>query len=129
MDRDTHRSQLVHPRLQSNYGCRGNNPPRRPPHDYEPGNDLDSFSAFSNRLRAIQWPATFKPTGIEKYDGESYPKTWLRTYSIVVRAANGDNDIMAAYFPVMMGHHALNWLEALPAGSINSWQDLCNAFV
>ena len=29
----------------------------------------------------------------------------------------------------MMGSHALNWLEALPAGSINSWQDLCNAFV
>ena len=71
--------------------------------DYEPSNDLDGFSAFSNRLRAIQWPATFKPTGIEKYDGESDPKTWLRTYSIAVRAARGDNDIMAANFPVMMG--------------------------
>jgi hypothetical protein len=93
---------------RQNRGCRGNNPPRRPRRDYEPGNDLDGFSAFSNRLRAIQWPATFKPTGIEKYDGESDPKTWLRTYSIVVRAACGDNDIMAAYFPVMMGRHALN---------------------
>jgi len=41
----------------------------------------------------------------------------------------GDNDIMVAYFLVMMGHQALNLLEALPAGSINSWQDLCNAFV
>ena len=28
-----------------------------------------------------------------------------------------------------MGPQALNWLEALPAGSINSWQDLCNTFV
>ena len=28
-----------------------------------------------------------------------------------------------------MGPQALNWLEALPAGSINSWQDLYNAFV
>jgi hypothetical protein len=36
---------------------------------------------------------------------------------------------MAAYFLVMMGPQALNWLEALPAGSINSWQDLCNAFI
>ena len=36
---------------------------------------------------------------------------------------------MATYFPVIMGRHALNWLEALPAGSINSWQDLCSAFV
>ena len=101
----------------------------RPRRDYEPGNDLDSFSAFSHQLRAIQWSATFKPTGIEKYDGESDPKTWLCTYSNVVRAARSDNDIMAAYFPVMMGRHALNWLEALPAGSINSYEDLCNAFV
>ena len=29
----------------------------------------------------------------------------------------------------MMGCHALNWLEALPAGSIKRWQDLCNAFI
>ena len=36
---------------------------------------------------------------------------------------------MAAYFPLMMSRHAQNWLESLPAGSINSWQDLCTAFV
>ena len=66
---------------------------------------------------------------IEKYDGESDPNTWLHTYCIAVRVASGENDIMDSYFLVMMGRHALNWLEALPAGSINSWQDLCNAFV
>ena len=91
-----------------NRGRRGDNPPRRPRCDHKPDNDLDGFSAFSSRLRAIQWPATFKPTGIEKYDDESDPKMWLRTYSIAVRAASGDNDIMAAYFPVMMGRHTLN---------------------
>ena len=96
------------------------NHPRRPRRDYEPDNNLDGFSAFSSQFWAIQWPATFKPTGIKKYDGESDPKMWLRTYSIAVRAARGDNDIMAAYFPVMMGRHALNWLKVLPAGSINS---------
>ena len=48
---------------------------------------------------------------------------------LVHHRPSGDNDIMAAYFLVMMGRHALNWLEALPAGSINSWQDLCSAFV
>ncbi|XP_039834394.1 uncharacterized protein LOC120695151 [Panicum virgatum] len=97
--------------------------------DYDLTDDLDGFSAFSDRLRAIQWPATFKPVGIEKFDGESDPKTWLRTYAIAVRAAYGNNDIMAAYFPVMMSRQGQNWLEALPAGSINSWQDLCTAFV
>ena len=94
-----------------------NNPPRQRMNiviDDDPCNDLDSFFAFSNRLLAIQWPATFKPVGFEKFDSESDPKTWLRTYSIAVHAANGNND---------------NWLEALLAGSVNSWQDLCTTFV
>jgi hypothetical protein len=29
----------------------------------------------------------------------------------------------------MMSRQTQNWLENLPAGSINSWQDLCTAFV
>ena len=32
----------------------------------------------------------------------SFSKTWMRIYSVVVRAANGNNDIVAAYFLVMM---------------------------
>ena len=42
-----------------------NNRDRRPHEDdYDLAADLDGFSAFSDRLRAIQWPATFKPAGI-----------------------------------------------------------------
>ena len=36
---------------------------------------------------------------------------------------------MAAYFPMMMSRQVLNWLESLPTGTINNWQDLCTAFV
>ncbi|RLN05103.1 hypothetical protein C2845_PM13G05960 [Panicum miliaceum] len=91
--------------------------------------DLDGFSAFSNRLHGVSWPSTFKPVGIVKFDGNSDPKTWLCTYSIAVRAVNGNNDIMAAYFPVMMSRQALNGLEGFRPGSINSWQELFMAFV
>jgi hypothetical protein len=62
-----------------NRGRRDDNRPRRPRRDDDTGNDLDCFSTFSRWLRAIQWPATFKPTGIKKYDGKSDPKTWLCT--------------------------------------------------
>ena len=65
-------------RIRNNRDCR----PRDD--DYDLADDLDGFSAFSDRLRAIQWPTTLKPVGIKKFDGESDPKTWLRTYSIVV---------------------------------------------
>ncbi|RLM55154.1 putative gag-pol precursor [Panicum miliaceum] len=76
--------------------------------DNDVGGDLDGFSAFFNGLQGISWPATFKPIGINKFDGDSDPRTWLRTYSIALWAANGNNDIMAAYFPVMMSRQALN---------------------
>ena len=65
----------------------GNNPPRRLACDIidlELGNDLDGFVAFSNWIWGIQWPATFKPVGIDKFNGELDPKTLLRTYSIAV---------------------------------------------
>ena len=78
-------------------GANRNNRDHQPRgNDYNPADDLDGFSAFSDRLRAIQWPATFKPVGIEKFDFESDPKTWLRTYAIAIRAANDNNDIMMA---------------------------------
>jgi hypothetical protein len=52
-----------------------------------------------------------------------------QTYSIAVRAANSNNDIIVANFPVMMSRQALNWLDGLHPGSINSWQDFCTTFV
>jgi hypothetical protein len=71
----------------------------------------------------------FKPVGINKFNGDSNPKTWIRTYSIAMRVANGNNDIMAVYFLVMMSFQALNWIEGHRPGFINSCQDLCAAFV
>jgi hypothetical protein len=38
----------------------------------------------------------FKPLRIDKFDGDSDPRTWLRIYSTTVQAANSNNDIMAA---------------------------------
>ncbi|RLN03999.1 hypothetical protein C2845_PM13G02950 [Panicum miliaceum] len=54
---------------------------------------------------------------------------WLRTYNIAVKAASGNNDIMAAYFPVMMSRQGLNCFEGPSSRSINNWKDLCTAFV
>ena len=91
--------------------------------------DYDDFAAFSTRIRAIRWPTGFKPTGIEKYDGVSDAKLWIRTYSTAIRAAGGTIDTMAAYFPVMMGPAGQTWLTGLVLGSIDSWKDLCNRFI
>jgi hypothetical protein len=55
-----------------------------------------------------------------------YPST--STYYVAVKAAGGNFDHMAAYFPLVMGDTPSLWLNNLPAGSITSWADLSQAF-
>jgi hypothetical protein len=52
----------------------------------------------------------------------------LSTYYVAVKAADGNFDHMAAYFPLVMGDTLSLWLNNLPASSITSWADLSQAF-
>jgi hypothetical protein len=52
----------------------------------------------------------------------------LSTYYIAIKAAGGNFDHMAAYFPLVMGDVPWLWLNNLPAGSIMSWVELSQAF-
>jgi hypothetical protein len=75
----------------------------------------------------VSYPDNFKPN-IQKYDGRSDPNICLSTYYVAVKAAGGNFDHMAAYFPLVMGDAPSIWLNNLPAGSITSWADLSQAF-
>jgi hypothetical protein len=88
---------------------------------------LTAFPALAPRLRSVAYPDNFKPN-IQKYDGRSDPNIWLSTYYVAVKAAGGNFDHMAAYFPLVMGDAPSLWLNNLPAGSITSWADLSQAF-
>ena len=54
------------------------------------------------RLRVIRWPMGFKVLGVNTYDEKANPALWLTLYKIVVRAAGGDEDVMANYLPIML---------------------------
>ncbi|RLM64623.1 hypothetical protein C2845_PM16G03910 [Panicum miliaceum] len=81
-----------------NRGRRGHDDQQRPPRPLPPA-PINPYH---------QSPSTSKPVSIDKFDSDSDPKTWIRTYSIIVHSGNGNNDIMAAYFSVMMSRQALN---------------------
>jgi hypothetical protein len=53
----------------------------------------------------------------------------LSTYYIAVKAAGGNFNHMAAYFPLVVCDALSLWLKNLPAGSITSWADLSQAFM
>nr|AAX96316.1 retrotransposon protein, putative, Ty3-gypsy sub-class [Oryza sativa Japonica Group]ABA91738.1 retrotransposon protein, putative, Ty3-gypsy subclass [Oryza sativa Japonica Group] len=44
--------------------------------------DVDGVAAFTSDLRRVDWPAGFKPTEIEKYDGTTNPESWLTVYEL-----------------------------------------------
>jgi hypothetical protein len=88
---------------------------------------LTSFPALAPCLRSVAYPDNFKPN-IQKSDGRSDPNIWLSTYYAAVKAASGNFDHMAAYFPLVMDDAPSLWLNNLPAGSITSWADLSQAF-
>ena len=77
----------------------------------------------------MNWPAGFKPTGIEKYDGTTNPESWLTVYGLAIHAAGGDSKAMANYLPVALADSARSWLHGLPLGMIGSWAELRDHFI
>jgi hypothetical protein len=89
--------------------------------------DITALIALAPRLRSVTYPDNFKPN-LQKYDRSSDPNIWLSTYYVSVKAAGGNFDHMAAYFPLVMGDAPSLWLNNLLAGNITSWADLSHAF-
>jgi hypothetical protein len=63
---------------------------------------ITAFPTMAPCLRSVAYPNNFKPN-IQKYDGRSDPNIWLSVYYVAVKAAGGNFDHMAAYFPMVMG--------------------------
>jgi hypothetical protein len=101
--------------------------PHHSPDRYD--DDVDGVAAFTSDLRRVDWPAGFKPTGIEKYDGTTNPESWLTVYGLAIRAAEGDSKAMANYLPVALVDSARSWLHGLPRGTIGSWAELREHFI
>jgi hypothetical protein len=57
---------------------------------------------FIDLLRAVISPRNFKLHDLDTYDGKANPEQWITLYEIIVRAAHGDEDVMANYLPVVI---------------------------
>src|SRR6266540_836563 len=106
-------------------------PPRPSPSRQGEGDrvGIDGIRAFTSQLRRAKWPTGFSPKGIKTYDGDRNPEAWLRIYTTAIKAAGGNQNTMANYFPVVLSPTVQDWLTGLPANSINSWGDLCAKFI
>ena len=103
---------------------RRESPPPPPPDEFD-----GVCEAFVHKLWSIQWPKEFKLGPIQKYDGKINPNDWLQINSIVIRAAGGDNQVMANYLLTALDGPAWSWLLKLPPHSISSWAEFKAQFI
>ena len=68
--------------------------------------------AFTAELRSVAWPGKFKPDLPPRYDGMVDPAEFLQLYEMGIEAANGDEKVMANYFPMALKDGARTWLLA-----------------
>ena len=74
--------------------------------------------AFTPELCGVTWPGKFKPDLPPRYDGTADPVEFLQLYELCNEAANGDERVMANWFPMALKDGARTWLLArFPPGT------------
>ena len=68
--------------------------------------------AFTPELCGVTWPGKFKPDLPPRYDGTADPAEFLQLYELGIVAANGDEKVMANWFPMALKDGARTWLQA-----------------
>ena len=85
--------------------------------------------AFTTELRSVAWPGKFKPDLPPRYDGTADPAEFLQLYELGIEAANGDEKVMANWFPMALKDGARTWLLNLAPGTISSWAEMRTRFI
>ena len=80
-------------------------------------------------LRSIVCPCKFKPDLPPRYDGTADPAEFLQLYELGIEAANGDEKVMANWFPMALKDGAGSWLPNLPPGLISSSNEMHEHFI
>ena len=85
--------------------------------------------AFTAELRSVVWLSKFKPDLPPQYDDTTDPAEFLQIYKLSIEAANGDEKIMANWFPMALKDGACSWLLNLTEGSVSSWEEMRGRFI
>ena len=85
--------------------------------------------AFTPELCGVTWPGKFKPDLPPRYDGTADPAEFLQLYELGIVAANGDEKVMANWFPMALKDGARTWLLNLAPSTISSWDEMRTRFI
>ena len=60
------------------------------------------YCAFTHELHSVAWPGKFKTDLPPRYGGTPDPAEFLQLYKLSMEAANGDEKVMANWFPMAL---------------------------
>ena len=83
--------------------------------------DYDSLSLFPNE----RLPPKFKMPNLDKFDGTSYPKSYLKMYMRAMRPLGATKEVLTQMFQSTLTESVLRWFLNLDA---RSWEDICREF-
>ena len=73
---------------------------------------IADYRDFTTELRSVTWPGKFKPDLPPCYNGTADTAEFLQIYELGIEAANGDEKVMANWFPMVLKYGARTWLLA-----------------
>lgn len=87
-------------------------------------------SPFAAHIVNFDSPDKFKlPDGLKLYNGDSDPRDFLHLFQSHMIFKKVPEPTMCNAFPLFLDGKARGWFQSLPAGSINSFEDLTRQFL
>ncbi|XP_050919408.1 uncharacterized protein LOC127136941 [Lathyrus oleraceus] len=77
----------------------------------------------------IKIPTKFKVPAFEKYQGNTCPKTHVRSYCRKMAAYSGDEKLLIHFFQDSLSGASLEWYMQLERSHVRSWRELAEAFL
>ena len=87
------------------------------------------FRAFTPELHRVVSSGMFKLVLPPRYDGTPAPAVFLHLYELSIEVPNGNDKVMANWFPMALKDGARSWLPNIPLGSFSPWDELCKHFI
>ena len=86
--------------------------------------NFHSFSLFPQ----VRAPPKFKMPSLDKFDGTSCPKAYLKMYTRALQPLGATEELLAQIFQNTLTGAALRWFLNLEDSRIPTWEDIANEF-
>ncbi|XP_072060402.1 uncharacterized protein [Arachis hypogaea] len=118
---EEHQSQPTHVSETTQHGEQQPNDEKEEPED--------SVGPFTEEVMSFELPKRFTlPLTLTPYDGLGDPKKFIKKFRSIMIVNGASDTVLCRCFPNYLDGPALDWLCALPAGSISRFHQLAKLF-